>query len=383
MTKNEDIELDDKNKVVMQLLHYFITAKGYVPILLQGVQNEIWLENFEEDYKIVRIVSDYIHNNEQLTFDVFKAKRISKKIKNKMFAFKMPIFSIYTDLGINVSLNETDSMKCISVTTEKELMRNEVLKEKFPDFNKKMILSDDDISLFAKVTTDINEHNKKDEEKYSDVFKVKKPIVTYALIIINVLLYIIPLLTGTYEKILDNFCTYGPLIRSGEYYRLLTGAFFHGGIMHLLMNCYALYVIGTQLEGFMGKTKYIIIYLVSALTGNLLSIVFSGNTASIGASGAIFGLMGSLLYFGYHYRVYLGNVIRSQIIPLVVLNLLFGFMMQGIDNFAHIGGLIGGTLVTWAVGIKYKSDTASKINGTIMTLIFLAFLIYMAFIYVA
>ena len=75
-----DIVLDDKNLLTMKLLHYFITEKNYNPIILQGVENEIWLENLDEDCKVVRIVSNYIHNNEQFDFDVFKTKRIVKKI---------------------------------------------------------------------------------------------------------------------------------------------------------------------------------------------------------------------------------------------------------------------------------------------------------------
>ena len=83
MEQGINIDLDDKNMIVMKLLHYFITEKNYNPIILQGAENEIWLENMDEDYKIVRIVSNYIHNDEQFKFDVFKTKRIVKKIKKK------------------------------------------------------------------------------------------------------------------------------------------------------------------------------------------------------------------------------------------------------------------------------------------------------------
>ena len=98
-----------------------------------------------------------------------------------------------------------------------------------------------------------------------------------------------------------------------------------------------------------------------------------------GASGAIFGLFGALIYFGYHYRVYLGSVIRSQIIPLVLLNLGLGFMLPGIDNAAHIGGLIGGVLLSAALGVRYKSTKMQQVNGYILTIIFTSFLIYLAF----
>lgn len=152
--------------------------------------------------------------------------------------------------------------------------------------------------------------------------------------------------------------------------------------MHLAFNCYALYVIGPQIESFLGKTKYLIIYLVSGLVGAFFSIIFGGDVASIGASGAIFGLMGALLYFGYYYRVYLGNVVKSQIVPLILLNLLLGFLDSGIDNAAHIGGLIGGLFITMALGIKDKSSIFEKINGWIITALFLGFVAYMGLVFV-
>ena len=109
-----------------------------------------------------------------------------------------------------------------------------------------------------------------------------------------------------------------------------------------------------------------------------MSIVFSSNV-SAGASGAIFGLLGSLLYFGYNYRVFLGNVLKSQIIPLIILNLGLGFMISGIDNAAHIGGLIGGALATMAVGLKHKTSEFERINGFIILIIYILFLGYMGF----
>ena len=110
---------------------------------------------------------------------------------------------------------------------------------------------------------------------------------------------------------------------------------------------------------------------------------FGGASASIGASGAIFGLMGALLYFGYYYRVYLGSVVKTQILPLILLNLGMGFMIPGVDNFAHIGGLIGGIMITMALGVKNKSSDFEKINGWIIALGFLAFALYFAFVYTA
>ena len=217
--------------------------------------------------------------------------------------------------------------------------------------------------MFIKITNDINKKNRKDQVEAEDIFKPKKPVMTSFLIAINIIIYVLMVLTDNTEDFINKFAVYGPfIIKYNEYYRLITGAFIHGNIFHLAFNCYALYIIGSQIESFMGKYKYIIIYLFSAVGASLLSIVIS-KYPSIGASGAIFGLMGSLLYFGYHYRVYLGTVIKSQIIPLIVVNLIIGFIFNGqIDNYAHIGGLISGIFITMAVGVKYKSSKSEIIN---------------------
>lgn len=380
-----EIMEDNKNVMVMKLLHYFITEKNYNPIILQGVENEIWLENLNEDYKVVRIVSGYIHNDEQFDFDKFKTKRILKKIRKKTLSFKMNVVSIFLNLGDNVTENlaENPNALCIKINEEDDFDKNELLQKAFPDLSKKLSFTEKGMELFMKITNDINKHNQDDAKRVENVFKMKKPIITYSLVIINILLYIIPIVFGFYNSLIENFCIYGPAIRNGEYYRLLTGTFLHANLIHLGFNCYALAILGSQLESFLGKPKYLIVYLFSGLVGSLFSMTFGGDYYSIGASGAIFGLMGSLVYFGYHYRVYLGNVVKSQIIPLILMNLGIGFLMPGVDNSAHIGGLLGGALVTIALGVKDKSSNFEKVNGVIVTLLFLVFVMYMAFVYSA
>ena len=379
---DEQIVLDEKNMITMKLLHYFITEKNYNPIILQGVDNEIWLENLDEDCKVIRIVSNYIHNDEQFDFDVFKTKRILKKIKKKTFSFRLNVMSIFLSMGDNITedINADPNLMCINVKDEKDISKSKIIKEIFPDLSDKLKYSEEGVELFMKITGDINKHNKEDATRLEKVFKSKVPYVTYFLIAVNCIFYFVPLILGQYDYVINTLCVHGPSVRAGQYYRLLTGIVLHGSLMHLFFNCYSLYVIGSQIESFLGKFKYLIIYIFAGLTGSLLSITMSGGVASVGASGAIFGLMGALLYFGYYYRVYLGNVVKSQIIPLIAINLLFGFFAEGIDNAAHIGGLIGGILITIALGVKDKSSTFEKVNGWIIAFIFLAFLGYMGLV---
>lgn len=369
MTKNDEL--------VFKLLHYFITDKGYNPVILHGAKNEIWLENLDSDYKIVRLVSNYIHNTEQLETDLFRTDQIMKTIRKKTLSIKAPVLSIFLNIGENVdkSLNTFNNITCIFGKKIGDLTKYKIIEESFPDLSNKTTFQENGLELFAKITTDINKKTEIDSKQAEDIFKPKKPIITYILVILNILIFILMYLFNSNE-IITLFANHRYYVRLGEFYRLITCAFLHADILHLLFNCYALYVIGSQVESFFGKTKYLIIYFGSAITASLLSICATNNF-SLGASGAIFGLLGAILYFGYHYRIYLGNIIRSQIIPIIVLNLLLGFVVSGIDNAAHIGGLIGGILISMICGVKYKNNKIDCVNGIIMTTILLSILIYL------
>ena len=373
----------EQEEIVMKLLHYFITTKNYNPVVLHGAKNEIWLENLNSDYKIIRIVSNYIHNDEQLNFDIYRTKQIMKSIKKKTFSFKVPTLSIFLNLGDNVNLqeNDYDFIKCLNVKNIDDIAKSNSLLEIFPDINKNLDYKEEGMELFIKLTGEINKKTEDDAIKAEDVFKVKKPVVTYAIIIINILVFISMYLFGNGSNDALTLIKFGAnnryfVTELNQYYRLITSCFIHIGLLHLLFNCYALYVIGSQIENFYGKVKYIIIYLVSGISGSLLSICF-GNSLSAGASGAIFGLLGSLLYFGYHYRLYLGTAIKTQIIPVIILNLMLGFTLSGVDNAAHIGGLISGIFVSMACGVKFKSTKSSIINGAILTLVFIIFMLFL------
>lgn len=375
----EQVILNKNEELVMKLLHFFITEMGYSPIVLHGAKDEIWLEKLDRPYKIVRIVSNYIHNNEQLDFDIYKTKQIMKKIKKKTFSFNINTLSLFVNLGDNVEIKNyvhSDKIDCADIKNEQDLNKYDFILNQFPTITNETKFKEKGMELFMKITNDITKKNEQENIKAEDTFKNKKPVITWILIAINVLIFLLGHLDIT---ILDSIFLHKNI--GTDYYRLITSAFAHYDTLHLLFNMYALYIIGPQIESFFGKSKYLLIYLFSALSGSLMSLTFlPDNGGSLGASGAIFGLFGSLMYFGYHYRLYLGNTIKSQILPLVIFNLLIGFMNTGIDNAAHIGGLLGGILITMTVGVKYKSAKADRINGLVLSTIFILFLIYTSFI---
>lgn len=375
--------INKKDLILMQLAHYFITVENYTPIVVKGVQNEIWLENIDAPYKIIRINANYVHNNEQLDFDIFKIKNIVKQVKKKTLSLSVKTLNILIDVGTNVSPRSDKKIESIFIDVNKDIKKNKKINSLYPALRDNLVDDKNGFEFIINVTNDINKKTERDSREYESVFKKKKNIITYTLIAINIALFIFATmgeLSGHFDLFTALSLNKGRVL-GGEIYRLITSMFMHENLFHLLMNMYALYIIGTQVESYIGKPKYLTIYMFSGIIGGLLSCVINGLSVwSLGASGAIFGLMGALLYFGYHYRLYLDNALRTQIVPLIVLNLMIGFIFPNIDNAAHIGGLVGGLFSSMALGVKNKTTKTDTINGTVCSLILLMFLCYLIFL---
>ena len=372
-----EIRIDDKEVIVMNLVHYFVTEKNYNPVVVHGINDEIWLENMDSDYKIIRIVSRYIHNDEQLSFNRFRSNQIARKLKMKTLSFKMNVLSIYTDLGENVKTLDKDKDGNLSLFVKnlQDFKNNKMLLEVFPDIVEKTQHDEKGIELLFKITEDINQTNERKNKKMEKIFSSKRPIATYVLIALCVIMFIISGFGYSTEALLLFGANYGPLVKSGEIYRLITCMFLHGGIIHLGLNMYSLFIIGPTVEDFFGKWKFLLIYFISGISASLLSIGLNNNVISVGASGAIFGLFGALIYFGYSYRGYIGALVKSQVIPIVMYNLIMGFFIPGIDMWGHIGGLIGGIITANMLGtIENKKYNSMNI---LLFIIYFVFLVYL------
>lgn len=190
----------------------------------------------------------------------------------------------------------------------------------------------------------------------------KKAPCTVALIVVNVAVFIFLSFGGMTEDayyMLQNGAMYLPLLQQGEYYRLITSIFLHFGFSHLVNNMLMLGVMGWQLELVVGKIKFLIIYFAAGIGGNMLSALVEMRTGdfavSAGASGAIFGIIGALLYIAVRNHGRIGNVSGQGILVMIALTLYYGFTSSGVDNFAHIGGLAVGFVL--AVLLYRKRDT--------------------------
>jgi rhomboid protease GluP len=188
-----------------------------------------------------------------------------------------------------------------------------------------------------------------------------RPQVTYVLLAINVLVWLAMTVAGgsTNPEVLIRFgAKVNPLIAQGQVWRLLTSMFLHIGPIHLFFNSYALYIFGTEVERLYGGARFLAIYLLAGLWGSWMSFAF-GIAMSAGASGAIFGLLGTMLAFFRRNREVFGDWGRQRLLNLwgiAVFNLVLGFTVPGIDNLAHLGGLLSGAALGWALAPQYQVE---------------------------
>lgn len=376
-----NIKIDKKDDVILKILHYFITEEDYKPIIINGLENEIWLENMQSDLKLIRINTNYIHNEEQLKTDMYKAQSIMRSIKRNTLSLRMNMLNLLLDTGDSVKVMESKNIETIKVGELNDFKKNEFVKEFFPKVSDAELTDQVDPVEFFKLTEDMNQKTLKNEKKLAKIFSPKKPVITYALIVLNIMVYLFMVLydiDGNYFYVLANNYEF---VQSGQIYRLITSMFLHSDIIHIACNMYALYILGPIVERYYGKTKFLFIYMLSGILGSVFSAAFmSADTISMGASGAIFGLLGSIAYFTYYYRATLQGLLRSQILPVIILNLALGFMIPGIDISGHIGGLLGGILISMAIGIGDKGRKSDQINGIIVYTLMTAAMLYMVFV---
>jgi rhomboid protease GluP len=174
------------------------------------------------------------------------------------------------------------------------------------------------------------------------------PVATYVILGLNIFIFLLMTLAGgstNSEVLLDFGASYAPYFHRGEYWRAVMPMFLHIGWLHLLVNSYALYILGPILERVYGYGRFALLYVACGVGSSFLSMRMSSNVAA-GASGAIFGIAGAMLTTGLLHRYAVpprwGRAFGRGILPFIVLNLIFGFVIPGIDNWGHIGGLICG-----------------------------------------
>lgn len=336
------------NKLYWKALYYWIRYLNYNVIYRDKEDDEIWLSH-KRKHSIVVFRKD-VTSTQEIRFD--KSKIMERPEEIQQFIGYIPEsyeFYYFTDKELSKeNLNEEKPIKL-----KFKIISNEQSLNSLPInfLLLKMLINNEDKRTYLHYKRKVLTQNLVD--KHMQRF----PPITYTLILINIVIWLCMILylnRFSDVKLLE----VGGLVHfnvvHGEWYRLISSMFLHFNFEHILMNMLSLFIFGKIVESIIGSWRMLIIYIISGLYGNFVSLSFNTTTISVGASGAIFGLIGSIFVIMYFSKNFNKKMIGQLLIALVVL-IVFSLFMSNINIMAHLGGFISGVLIT-LIGYYFKTQ---------------------------
>ncbi|MGK8666886.1 rhomboid family intramembrane serine protease [Staphylococcus epidermidis] len=336
------------NKLYWKALYYWIRYLNYNVIYRDKEDDEIWLSH-KRKHSIVVFRKD-VTSTQEIRFD--KSKIMERPEEIQQFIGYIPEsyeFYYFTDKELSKeNLNEEKPIKL-----KFKIISNEQSLNSLPInfLLLKMLINNEDKRTYLHYKRKVLTQNLVD--KHMQRFTP----ITYTLILINIVIWLCMILylnRFSDVKLLE----VGGLVHfnvvHGEWYRLISSMFLHFNFEHILMNMLSLFIFGKIVESIIGSWRMLIIYIVSGLYGNFVSLSFNTTTISVGASGAIFGLIGSIFVIMYLSKNFNKKMIGQLLIALVVL-IVFSLFMSNINIMAHLGGFISGVLIT-LIGYYFKTQ---------------------------
>ncbi|MDU2438549.1 MAG: rhomboid family intramembrane serine protease, partial [Staphylococcus epidermidis] len=336
------------NKLYWKALYYWIRYLNYNVIYRDKEDDEIWLSH-KRKHSIVVFRKD-VTSTQEIRFD--KSKIMERPEEIQQFIGYIPEsyeFYYFTDKELSKeNLNEEKPIKL-----KFKIISNEQSLNSLPInfLLLKMLINNEDKRTYLHYKRKVLTQNLVD--KHMQRFTP----ITYTLILINIVIWLCMILylnRFSDVKLLE----VGGLVHfnvvHGEWYRLISSMFLHFNFEHILMNMLSLFIFGKIVESIIGSWRMLIIYIISGLYGNFVSLSFNTTTISVGASGAIFGLIGSIFVIMYLSKNFNKKMIGQLLIALVVL-IVFSLFMSNINIMAHLGGFISGVLIT-LIGYYFKTQ---------------------------
>ena len=336
------------NKLYWKALYYWIRYLNYNVIYRDKEDDEIWLSH-KRKHSIVVFRKD-VTSTQEIRFDKSKIMERPEEIQQFIgYIHESYEFYYFTDKELSKeNLNEEKPIKL-----KFKIIINEQSLNSLPInfLLLKMLINNEDKRTYLHYKRKVLTQNLVD--KHMQRFTP----ITYTLILINIVIWLCMILylnRFSDVKLLE----VGGLVHfnvvHGEWYRLISSMFLHFNFEHILMNMLSLFIFGKIVESIIGSWRMLIIYIISGLYGNFVSLSFNTTTISVGASGAIFGLIGSIFVIMYLSKNFNKKMIGQLLIALVVL-IVFSLFMSNINIMAHLGGFISGVLIT-LIGYYFKTQ---------------------------
>lgn len=360
------------NLAVFQLLKYFIIVKGYRQMVVKGVNNDdTWLIGENNQFPLIHISSEPANSS---IYE--KQLQLIHTVKDAILSrlnIKGNVLDIRTSKGDVVrQLNNI-----ITCDLENELPIE--VANYFPNLKDYIYKVDNDLDEISKITREIESRQR--EIKKAIKKQIKYPVVTFALIGICMLMYglIFSYSFLTKHDLIATGIAFGASYKilvyaNFEFWRLLLTGFIHYDILHLLINCMALFNIGVIIEPMLGKMKYLLIVLASIIMGSLFALIGSNNGVTIGISGGIYGLLGSLITLSFLNGTIKIPVIRNSFMRIILVNIFINFL-PNVSILGHLGGAITGVFLTLVLE-KLNRNKALRINVIIASVLLIISLVF-------
>ncbi|WP_080845101.1 rhomboid family protein [Cytobacillus gottheilii] len=378
-----------------RLALHFISDLDFRIVQLGEGEKELWLEKMEnKQLQVIRLLRYDLDWSSWMERDIENTAANGERIRQRLAKKQLGILNIYVSsyppvddyeyrLESPFQLPERSKTEVTSMIMAPALY--EIETAKLNRLFSAPFHIPADVHIEPEEIEDLKQKTlmgavKKEKEEQA-VFRAAKPVFTYAFIVIQVLMFLLLEWRGgstNTSTLIQYGAKFNPLILEGEWWRFFTPMVLHIGVVHLLMNTLALFYLGAAVERIFGNVRFLLIYIFAGFSGTLASFTFS-DSLSAGASGAIFGCFGALLYFGCIYKELFFRTIGMNIIVVLGINLVLGFVLPGIDNAGHIGGIIGGFLAAAIVHLPKKKKPRYQLLAFISAVLLIGSFLWYGF----
>ncbi|WP_374703421.1 rhomboid family intramembrane serine protease [Bacillus sp. Marseille-P3661] len=372
-----------------RIVHKLIISKEYRIIRLDE-SGETWLESIDrKNGKLLRLIRYDMDWGNWLINDIHQVAKTVSQLKKQSLQKNFIVYNIYlsTYPPVDDWEHRIDSQLTAGIKTYLIDSRNseEQITALFNDLHFPVPtfpigLEGQNIFELIRSIQTFDKNQKQQEQK---LLFASKPFLTYVFVAINLVMFLLLEWFGssTDTTTLIRFgAKFNPAIYDGEWWRFITPVFLHIGIFHLFMNTVALYYLGVSVERIYGTWRFFLVYLISGIVGVIASFAFT-NQVSAGASGAIFGCFGALLYFGVVHRSLFFRTMGMNVIFVVILNLVIGFAVPMVDNSAHIGGLVAGFLASAFVHLPNHKVIKRQLVGIVFLVLLSGGILHYGYFY--
>lgn len=362
-------------------------------LIFNQKEDEVWLEKSEKGFTtVIRLTTRSFDWKNHLKADVARVFQQVKMMRKILRGKHIQIYNLYvtsltpiddwSEFRRPLRTNERNSPEMhLSFLTEDTFTEELEKLGRLIEFTPVSIPNLEDEQDYAEAVKEDKRFliytYEKQQKELKNIFSAGTPRLTFILLVTNIIMFYLLEINGgstNIKHLIEYGANYSPAVMDGEWWRMVSSMFLHIGFFHLLMNMIALYYLGMAVERMFGTKRFAFIYFLSGIGASVASFSFT-QSVSAGASGAIFGLFGSLLFFGLNHKRLFSQTMGKNIIIVIGINVLIGVFVPQIDQAAHLGGLVFGFIASIIVQMPKKKQVLHQVGASLLYLVLIASLV--------